>query len=209
MTSEKYYLIALLLNDCFIAHSQALMRLTHANYAEDFQWTISFILDLYKINSKIQSRDRFEYFQKISSFTEILFKVVISTIACSFFVFLFYPIYMYFFQGQLIPIVPLFLPGIDENTLIGYTVVTIYHLALAFVGMIGFSSFEFLIAIIIISSLIFAKLISIDLVQINADLKEKNPGSVTVKGRLLNVFLMHQQMDELVIQLYSLHPLFI
>lgn len=172
------------------------MRLTHAYYVEDLKWLISFIQYLYKVNSKTESRDRIEYFQKWAVFTEILFKAIVSSFFCSSLMFLLYPFFMYFTQGQLVPIAPLYLPGIDENTLIGYVTLTIYHLIVFIAGTIGFSCIEFLIAIISLSSLIIAKLISLDLQRINVDLEIEDSGSITVKGRLMNVFLMHRKMDE-------------
>lgn len=172
------------------------MRFTQARHAEDFYWIISLIQDLYKINTKTNSIERVAYFQKFALFTEMLFKAMISSFAISCFIFLLYPIYIYMFTGQLIPIAPLYLPGVDVNSIIGYTITSCYHIALFVVAIIGFSSLEFFVAIIIISSLIFAKLISIDLMQINKDLNDEETESIMIKGRLLNVFLMHQKMNE-------------
>ncbi|XP_055294814.1 putative odorant receptor 83c [Sitodiplosis mosellana] len=50
--------------------------------------------------------------------------------------------------------------------------------------------------IIIISSLIFAKLIGRELQQVNADLQDDDCEILTVKGRFRNIFLMHQEMGE-------------
>lgn len=172
------------------------MRLTHVKHAEDFHWIITFIQSLYKINSKTNSRERVEYFQRFAFFTEMLFKAITSSFIISSLMFILFPIYTYMFTGQLITIAPLYLPGVEVNSIIGYTVTSLYHIAILVVATTGFSSHEFFMAIITISSFIFAKLISIDLMQINTDLNDEEPKAMKIKGRLLNVFLMHKKMDE-------------
>lgn len=77
------------------------------------------------------------------------------------------------------PIMPLYLPLIDESTCIGYIALNVY---------------QFLF--IIISSLIFAKLIGRELQQINVDLRDDECNMLMVLGRLTNIFLMHQEMGE-------------
>lgn len=60
--------------------------------------------------------------------------------------------------------------------------------------MAGYIAFEFLLEIIMISSLMFGKLIAMDTERINDDLD--NGMSTVATYRLRNVFLMHQEMDE-------------
>lgn len=172
------------------------MKLRNSKYAEHFHWTISLIHDLYKIHSNTKSRDLAEYFDKFACFTEILFKLMMVGFVVSAFVFMLYPIYMYFVEGELIPIIPLYLPFLDEKTIIGFILLNLYLLVVTALGVISFSAIEFLMAIIIISSLIFAKLISIQLQNINIDLQDDDCVMLTVIGRFRNIFLMHQEMGE-------------
>lgn len=106
---------------------------------------------------------------------------------------------MCFALNELVPIFPLFIPGIDEETSLGFSILCVYHITCLIVAVMGFSGQEFFTTIIIISSLIFSKLISLDLKQINIDLQEDGAGMLQVKGRLRNVFLMHQKVDVYVI----------
>lgn len=69
------------------------------------------------------------------------------------------PVYVYFTEKQLVPLIPQYVPGIDERTAVGYVILMAYHLIEFTLGMAGFIAFEFLLEIIIISSLMFGKLV--------------------------------------------------
>lgn len=86
---------------------------------KNLQWVTQFLLHIYKVHITTQSIERKKYFQQFSQFTELLFKALILMYAgstCMFFVF---PIYVYFSKKELIPMLPLFAPGLDEKTTIG------------------------------------------------------------------------------------------
>lgn len=176
--------------------SQALMKLLNSRYAKDFYWTISLIQDIYTCHSKTKSREISEYFEKFASFTELLFKLMLGGFGISPFAFILYPVYMYFVNDELITIIPLYLPGIDETTVVGFIILNLYLLLISIIGSICLSALEFLMAIIIISSLIFAKIVSSELQQINTDLQDDDCGMLAMIGRFRNIFLMHQQMGE-------------
>lgn len=143
-----------------------------------------------------KSPDRIEYFRKCALFTEFLFKFVVGAYFSSILFFLAMPIFIYLTTNEMVPMMPLFLPIIDETTTVGYTILTIYHIICVVFATVSFTSVDFFMAIIIISSLIFGKLISTDLEQINFDLLENDSGLITAKARLRNVLLMHQEMGE-------------
>lgn len=95
--------------------SQGVAKMYNAFYAEDFHWTICLIQDLYKIHAKTKSRELAEYFEKFAVFTEILFKImIIAFVSCTMTFFL-YPFYMYFIKGELMPMMPLYLPFVNET----------------------------------------------------------------------------------------------
>lgn len=170
----------------------------NAMYADDFHWTIHLIQDLYNIHAKNKSRELAAYFDKFALFTEILFKAMIISFASVTSTFFVYPFYMYFVKGELMPIMPLYLPFVDESTCIGYIALNVYQFLCCIISVVGFSALEFLMTIIIISSLIFSKLIGRELQQINVDLRDDECNMLMVLGRLTNIFLMHQEMGECV-----------
>lgn len=104
------------------------------------------------------------------------------------------PIYVYVVENNLVPLMPIFLPGIDETTTSGYVQLMIIQLIQITVCVMGFLAFEFLLEIIIISSMIFGKLIALETELINNDLE--NGMILNATYRLKNILLMHQEMSE-------------
>lgn len=103
-----------------------------------------------------------------------------------------YPIYVYYTSNELIPLLPLYLPGLDENTKSGYTVLVVLQTYLLGITAIGLFAADFFYAVPIISSLNFEKTMSWEMEQINTDLQEKDT-QVFVWGRLRNMLEMHQE----------------
>lgn len=170
-----------------------MIKLYHIRYVDDLQWIIRFIQNLYKIHSKSKSKERIEYFTNFAFATEVLFKIMTTLYILSVFTFFPYPIYMYFFESQIVTIIPVYLPGIDEKTLVGYIIQNSFQIIIVSLATLGILACDFFMAIIIISSLIFAKLISLDMEQIEKDLQLEN-SITTVRGRFRNIVLMHQEM---------------
>lgn len=89
--------------------------------------------------------------------------------------------------------IPLYMPGIDETTFSGYVSLLIYQFTCLFCATLGLSACDFFIAIMIVSTLIFSKIISLEIAQIDSDVLEKNSTPI-VRGRFRNILLMHQEM---------------
>ncbi|XP_031636823.1 odorant receptor 67d-like [Contarinia nasturtii] len=167
----------------------------HIRYVEDLQWVIHFIQKLYKAHIKTKSKERLAFFSNFAFGTEVFFKVITTLYILSVFTFFPYPLYMYYFENEVVTIIPVYLPGVDETQLAGYIILSCYQVLLFILATFGVLACDFFMAIIIISTLIFAKLISLDMAQINDDLLQKN-STLTVKSRLRNILLMHQEMTK-------------
>lgn len=87
------------------------------------------------------------------------------------------------------------MPGVDENTTFGFVILTTYHIFLISVASVGVAATDFFLALIIVSSLIFAKLLSLEMQQIHADLEEKDT-MLAIKCRFRNILRMHKEMSE-------------
>lgn len=166
----------------------------HIQYIDDLQWIIRKIQNLYKVHITTTSPDRIGYFRNFALFTEILFKVMSILYFPPILVFMSYPIYVYVTTNQLVPIIPLYVPMIDETTIVGFIILAIYHIINIILGTLGLIAIDYFMAIVITSSLIFAKLISADLQQINCDLMENDSRLMAAKARFRNIFWMHQEM---------------
>lgn len=169
----------------------------HMLYIDDFNWIIQKVQSLYKVHITTKSLDRIEYFQKFALFTEILFKVMTAVYVPPILAFLLYPIFAYLTASKVVSVLPMHhLPMINETTVIGYTVTAFHHMGCVILSALGYLAIDFFMATIITSSLIFGKLISADLEQINIDLLEKDSRLITAKARFRNILLMQQETSE-------------
>lgn len=158
--------------------------------AEDFQWTASFIQNLYKIHIDTKSQDRREFFHNFSLITEYSFKVLVVFFAGCYVMLMLYPTYMFFVLGRMELVIPLYMPGIDAFTPSGYAITMFYQFILFSTSLCIFLGFEYLIGIISINSLIFSKLIITDLKQMNCDLHGNRSGKFEAICRFRNILLM-------------------
>lgn len=179
------------------------MKLYNIHYVDDIQWVIYFIQDIYRAHITTTSPERREYFRKFAMITDYMFKIILfmylSTVSTCFM----YPFLVYFTQNEVVPIMPLFIPGINENTTFGFIILTIYHIFMILLASFGVVATDFFLALIIISSLIFAKIISLELQQIHIDLEEKD-SRLKVKSRFRNILRMHKEMCEYVVISYPI-----
>lgn len=159
------------------------------------RWIVRTIQNLYKIHITTKSPDRIRFFHNMAFLTETLFKTIAVLYTSSVLVYYSYAIFVYITTNQLIPLVPFHLPLVDETTSVGLFILNIYLLVINSMSIAGLVAMDFFTAVITISTLIFAKLISLDLNQINADMLA-GASRITVYGRFRNVLLMHQEMVE-------------
>lgn len=125
--------------------------------------------------------------------TEYLFIVMSTSYLLSVFTFFPYPVYMYLFEHEVVTIIPIYSPYLDHTHFVDYCILGAFHITLFIFATLGILACDFFMAINIISTLIFSKLISLDLQQIDIDSQQKG-AEMTVKGRFRNVLLMHQEM---------------
>lgn len=173
--------------------SQGMIKLYHIRYVDDLQWILRFVQKLYKVHIKTASAERQQYFNNFAMVTEYLFIVMTTAYLLSVFTFFPYPVYMYLFENEVVTIIPIYLPFVDHTQFVGYCVLGAFHIVLFIFATLGILACDFFMAINIISTLIFSKLISLDLQQIDIDCEQKC-STLMVKGRLRNVLLMHQEM---------------
>lgn len=157
---------------------------------------ITTIQNLYNVHTDTESRTRAKFMHQCAFVTEIVFRLMFSTYILAIFAFFMLPIFVYLVTGELIPIAPIYIPGIDENSVSGYVSLLGFHTSLFFVAVLGFIATEFLLAIVIMSTMIFGKLIAADMKLINDDLEQEKPNVLHARLRLKNLLLMHQEMCE-------------
>lgn len=116
---------------------QCVIKLYHIRYVDDLQWIIRFIQNLYKIHTKTKSHERKKYFNNFAMVTEVLFKVITTLYILSVFTFFPYQIYMYFVKNEVVPIIPIYLPFVDDATLAGYVFLSGFQVVIFFLATLG------------------------------------------------------------------------
>lgn len=172
------------------------MKLYNVNTREsELKYVMRFLQQLYKVHITTKSHARKEYFERFSLFTEYFFKILMIPYYSADFLFFVYPIYVYYTQNELIPLIPLYVLGLDENTETGYIVLVFFQFHLIVMFVVGLFLADYFFAILIISSLIFEKRMSWEMEKINTDLQEKDT-KLFVSGRLRNMLQIHQEAME-------------
>lgn len=166
----------------------------HITYVDDMQWIIRFVRNLYEIHVKTKSPECIEYFANFAIITEVLFKCMTTVYISSVFTLFPYPIYMYFVRNEVVSLLPMLLPFVDESHLGGYILLNTYQIIAMVLFVFGVLACDFFMTISIISTLIPAKLISLEMEQIGTDLQLEQSAPIIIKGRFRNVLLMHQEM---------------
>lgn len=176
-------------------HVQVLAKLQSLHLVEDIQWVLSSIRALYEVHITTESSERLQYFRTFARVTEYIFMFIAFFYVSTVMSILCMPIFVYFTQHEVTPIMPLYIPGIDEKTTIGYIILAIYHLHLNFLSLVGVFATDYFLIVVIVSSLIFAKLITLEIQQIHCELDEKC-STRTIRIRFRNILLMHRELDE-------------
>lgn len=88
------------------------------------------IVDIYKQNSDIKAYKRYQLCKRFTLYTEYIYKIGVLLYSLSVVTYYAYPLFMYFAENKLLPIVDLFLSGIDETTIIGYITYLVNHITL-------------------------------------------------------------------------------
>lgn len=107
---------------------------------------MNFIRNLYKVHITAESSERVEYFKKCALYTEYLFIGMTILYISATFSFLIYPLYMYFFENEIVPILPIYLPYVDENTHYGYIILTSFQASAFLMVLFGLLACDFFIA---------------------------------------------------------------
>lgn len=154
---------------------------------------INRLIDIYKVNSNVVVYDRQQMLEQYVTFTEYLFKIGFSFYALSTMGYFLFPLYFYKTRNEINPLVPSYLPGVDENTKIGFIILFIFHLNIIAFGFIGSSCTDFNFTMIIVNVPVLANIIGDNIKELNYMLREQQPKRVMIKAKFRNMLLQHQE----------------
>lgn len=157
---------------------------------------INYLHSIYKVNATTKNRQRAALFDRFAEYTEIIFICGVIVYSSCVIIYLLYPIYMYLFKGKIVPLLPTYFPGIDENTTGGFIALFCYHLLLLMLSSVGISSSDLLFTMLIANTPVMAILIEMEVEQLNDALTSQKVDKLLVESKLKNVLLMHREMTE-------------
>lgn len=152
------------------------------------------IIDVYAKNSKNVPLARTMLLQKSAMITELVLKLgTILYISVALFLFG-VPIYAYFWQNELRPIYPSYLPFIDETTYAGFAILTLYHITGAYGAIIGSACVDFLFLMLIVNIPIFTTIFNDEVFEMNDILKWKKRKIQLAKLKFQRIIAMYDEI---------------
>lgn len=171
-------------------------KIFSVKHSEDLVGSINYLNDIYRVNMASKDKGRLRYFDSYARYTEIVFKCGTFLYLLSTLSYFLNPLYIYWYKQELVTLLPTYVPGIDENSVKGYVILTFYHILLMGLAFIASVAIDFLYTMIIVNTPILAILIEFQVKQLNEFLVETPNDLSMIKFKLRNILLMHREMTE-------------
>lgn len=152
------------------------------------------IIDVYEANAKTTSPKRALLMQKISwisewtliggFFTYIIFGTLQFT----------YPIYGYFWQHEIKPLFPLYLPFVDEKTTVGYVILMLIQCTEMYLSLVGSACTDFIFMVLIINVSVFSTIFEDNVIELNEILRENKVDMPAAKTKLRGIFELYHDI---------------
>lgn len=155
-------------------------------------------IDIFKMNAKNPSRTRQMLMQRHAFITELVLKGGFVLYAMAGLFYFIEPIYAFVYYNEFIPLVPVFFPYIDENTTVGYVILTLIHIIYIALATIASACTDFMFIMIIANIPVLSNIFKDEVKELNETLSEEDADIRVVRGRLRNILLMHRELWEFV-----------
>lgn len=155
---------------------------------------ISFIERLFREHIKTESRARLLLFNRFALYSDLMVKLGMAAYIGSALLLLPYPIYMYFFENQKVPVLSLYIPGIDEETDFGFWLLNSINFPITILATFAMSATDIFYALIICNIPIMARLIEDEIIQLNEIIAVTENGDLPWIHRFRNILMMHREM---------------
>lgn len=169
------------------------MKIYSIRYADIIVGLVDKLVNIFEVNSKIRIHGRQEMLKRFLIFTEYLFKVgiVLYIIATS--GYFLYPIYYYVTFHKIVPLLPSYLPFVDEDTIIGLIILIIFDLNVIIYGLLGSACSDFSFTMVIVNVPILGKIMGDNIIELN-DLLENRTDNRIIKAKFKNILLQHLEI---------------
>lgn len=173
-----------------------MMKMYSVKYGKMVVDLMNKLVDIYTANSKTTSRNRSIVIQKFATITKIVIKGGLTLYVLAGCFYLLNPLYSYHWRNEIVPLVPLYMPFIDENTTIGFTILTSIHLVFLALAVIGSACTDFMFVMIIVNMPLLSSIFSDNIGELNAILREETVDESLVKTKFKNILLLHREFME-------------
>lgn len=154
--------------------------------------TIDFLKQIYETNLKTLENQRV-----LVNFTKILrtcVKLIIFNYTFCVSSFYLSPVIIYSVTGSADPIMPLFLPGTSPDSMVGFTISTIYHLFAIFCAGAVYIFFDVLFAVQVLHVILMSNILRNKICAINEMVTAKNPSHPEIIVNFRNVLIIHNEI---------------
>lgn len=162
-------------------------------YAHLFTSIVDRIIDVYEQNATTKSRERVLVLHRMSRISEtILFRGTIAYLVVVSVHFI-NPIHSYFWRHEFKPLMPLYVPFVDERTAFGFvTLMSIQSFEL-FVGALANGCADFAILTFALNVWVFSTIFQENVIQLNGILNGPNADVPSAITKLRRIFVMYNE----------------
>lgn len=154
------------------------------------------ITAIYAMNSKTDNRSRLLLIKKFSLITEIVLKGGFAVYCCAGGFYFLNPFYSYYFKDELIPLVPVYMWFINEDTTVGFIVLAGVHILFIILAVMATACTDFMFVMIMVNMPVLSNIFSDNVHELNEILRSERIDELAVKARVRNILLMHREVWE-------------
>lgn len=155
------------------------------------------LVDICKANEKHQSYNRVRTLHRFVIFTENVLKYGILSYVLALLSYYAYPIYMYLQANEIVACLPVYMPYVDETTIIGYAILNVFHVICLLLGFFGSTCCDFTFTLIILNVPAMAYLFGATIDELNEQMMAPKRAWPVIRAQLRNILLQRQEVVEL------------
>lgn len=168
---------------------------TYLKYSEEIKASVLIVQDVYKATSD-SKKPSYPIMLKWSTLFLFIIRIFYLVIFLTMTAVLQYPLSVYILTGEAVPMMPMYVPGIDETTKSGFIILTLIHIGWDCQAAIGVAVSDIFYSLILLHIWPLVELFESMFEQMNEAILEspKTAQSQKVKMWIRNLVLAHQEI---------------
>lgn len=170
-------------------------------YSTCVHWSLTIdlingLLAIFKANQIYPSYERLRLLQRYIILTEYVFKYGIVVYALAMIAYIIRPLAIYLFTREIVVILPMALPFVDDQTMSGYVILLIFHASSVVFSGIGSICIDYAFAMIIMNVHALPNLFDVSVKELNVEMNEKTTDVTVIKAHFRNILLQRREYTE-------------